>query len=206
MLLLLAVAMDKVVAQGSTLNGYTLQTAVDSTLWLTPDSVTTIDWANCGNSVNVNIGFDFQYFGEIERDLFVDRFGCVSFGNVCSRNALTQSPFSNIYVMRMGRIIIPFGRWFSWKDSSLMEYGWNLHRYNGHHILWHDWADVGVDYDLKVFTKWGDCIFHTKDINEGWDGTYRGVMSPQSAYVYLCHYKNLSGEPCKVYGTVTLVR
>ena len=62
------------------------------------------------------------------------------------------------------------------------------------------------DYDLKIFTRWGDCIFHTNDIDECWDGTYRGVLSPPSAYVYLCHYTTLEGEPRTVAGTVTLVR
>ena len=62
------------------------------------------------------------------------------------------------------------------------------------------------DYDLKIFTRWGDCFFHTTDLNEGWDGTYHGIKSPVSAYVYLCHYTTLDGEPRTVCGTVTLVR
>ena len=62
------------------------------------------------------------------------------------------------------------------------------------------------DYDLQVYTRWGDCIFHTKDINQGWDGTYRGVQSPMSAYAYICHYTTLEGEPRVVTGTVTLLR
>ena len=51
-----------------------------------------------------------------------------------------------------------------------------------------------------------DCIFRTKDINEGWDGTYLGVRSPVSAYLYVCNYTTLEGEPRRVYGTVTLLR
>ena len=62
------------------------------------------------------------------------------------------------------------------------------------------------DYDLQVFTRWGDCIFHTKNLEEGWDGTYRGVKSPESAYAYLCHYTTLEGKPEVMAGTVTLVR
>lgn len=62
------------------------------------------------------------------------------------------------------------------------------------------------DYDLQVYTRWGDCIFHTKNLDEGWDGTYRGVKSPESAYAYLCRYTTLEGKPEVVAGTVTLVR
>ena len=62
------------------------------------------------------------------------------------------------------------------------------------------------DYELRVYTRWGDCIFHTKDINEGWDGTYLGVRSPVSAYLYVCRYTTLEGEPRTVSGSVTLLR
>ena len=62
------------------------------------------------------------------------------------------------------------------------------------------------DYDLWVYTRWGHPIFHTTDINEGWDGTYRGIPSPVSAYVYLCHYTTLDDTPRTVRGTVTLLR
>ena len=62
------------------------------------------------------------------------------------------------------------------------------------------------DYDLWVYTRWGHPIFHTTDCGEGWDGTYHGIPSPVSAYVYLCHYTTLDGDPRTVSGTVTLLR
>ena len=62
------------------------------------------------------------------------------------------------------------------------------------------------DYELRVFTRWGDCIFQTKDITEGWDGTYLGVRSPVSAYLYVCRYTTLDGDSRTVSGTVTLLR
>ena len=73
----------------------------------------------------------------------------------------------------------------------------NLFRGYGTHVK---------DYELSVYTRWGDCIFRTKDINEGWDGTCHGVRSPASAYPYVCRYTTLEGEPRRVYGTVTLLR
>ena len=73
----------------------------------------------------------------------------------------------------------------------------NLFRGYGTHVK---------DYELSVYTRWGDCIFRTKDINEGWDGTYLGVRSPVSAYLYVCNYSTMEGEPRTVYGTVTLLR
>ena len=63
-----------------------------------------------------------------------------------------------------------------------------------------------VQYDLKLFTKWGDLIFRTHNLEDGWDGTHNGIRSPVSAYVYRCDYRTLDGEPKTVIGTVTLLR
>lgn len=68
---------------------------------------------------------------------------------------------------------------------------------------------VGVnvkDYELRIFTKWGDEIFRTTDIMEGWDGTRNGRQCPAAAYVYRCSYTTLSGRRETVTGTVVLVR
>ena len=63
-----------------------------------------------------------------------------------------------------------------------------------------------VQYDLQIYTKWGNRIFHTKNLEEVWDGTYNGVRSPESAYVYKCTYATLEGEKKIVVGTVVLLR
>ena len=63
-----------------------------------------------------------------------------------------------------------------------------------------------VRYDLKVFTKWGNLIFRTHNLEDGWDGTYNGVRSPISAYAYRCDYSTFNGATKTVIGTVTLLR
>ncbi|MCQ2281177.1 MAG: gliding motility-associated C-terminal domain-containing protein [Bacteroidales bacterium] len=62
------------------------------------------------------------------------------------------------------------------------------------------------DYQLDIYTKWGDRFFHSHDINESWDGTLKGVKCPQSAYVYVCHYTTPQGEAKRIVGSVLLVR
>lgn len=66
---------------------------------------------------------------------------------------------------------------------------------------------VGVsDFELWIFNRWGENIFHTTDINEGWDGTYRGQLCRKAAYVYRCHCST-TAYPNKTYiGTVLLLR
>ena len=40
---------------------------------------------------------------------------------------------------------------------------------------------------FRVFNRWGEKVFETDDINEGWDGTYKGKLVPGS-YVYMISY------------------
>jgi gliding motility-associated-like protein len=40
-------------------------------------------------------------------------------------------------------------------------------------------------YELFIHDKWGKLIFHTDDINKGWDGTFKGKECPPGVYLYL---------------------
>ena len=62
------------------------------------------------------------------------------------------------------------------------------------------------DYDLQIFTRWGERIFRTHNMTEGWDGTSRGIRLPQGTYAYACAYTTSANEKKRIYGTVTLIR
>jgi gliding motility-associated-like protein len=40
------------------------------------------------------------------------------------------------------------------------------------------------NYELSIFNRWGDLIFVTEDINQGWDGTFNGVNCMNGVYAY----------------------
>jgi len=67
-----------------------------------------------------------------------------------------------------------------------------------------------VEFELTIYDRWGERLFQTKDIDEGWDGTYRGYLSQIGVYVYLVKYAFYTegGEFVreKQHGTVTLIR
>jgi len=42
-----------------------------------------------------------------------------------------------------------------------------------------------VEFELWVYNRWGQQLFHTKDPSEGWDGKYNGSIVPTGAYYYL---------------------
>ncbi|HOY33057.1 MAG TPA: gliding motility-associated C-terminal domain-containing protein, partial [Bacteroidales bacterium] len=67
----------------------------------------------------------------------------------------------------------------------------------------------GIDkktYELYIYDRWGMNIFYTDDIDQGWNGTYKGKKIEAGVYVYYIVYRNLMGKLYKYRGTVTLVR
>ena len=68
---------------------------------------------------------------------------------------------------------------------------------------------VGVqDFELWVYDRRGDLMFHSNDIEEGWDGTKNGQPCQQGSYVYKCRYRDQATPKGyqQAAGTVTLLR
>lgn len=64
-----------------------------------------------------------------------------------------------------------------------------------------------IDYDFSIYNKWGEQIFASKSVAEGWDGTIRGGQAaPGGIYVWRLRYKLVDGEPVYRTGTVLLLR
>lgn len=63
-------------------------------------------------------------------------------------------------------------------------------------------------FELWIYDRNGDLVFHTTDITEGWDGTHNGIICQQAAYVYRCRYSeevNPRGSQ-SLTGTVLLLK
>ncbi|WP_439184002.1 PKD domain-containing protein [Carboxylicivirga taeanensis] len=63
-----------------------------------------------------------------------------------------------------------------------------------------------VEYELKIFSRWGEIIFESNDISIGWDGYYRGKICAGGVYIWkvYCRYSNGYSETKT--GDVTLFR
>lgn len=61
-------------------------------------------------------------------------------------------------------------------------------------------------YQLRVWTRYGENIFVTEDINQGWDGSFNGAQSPGGGYLWDVQYVDANGDPMVLKGGVTLVR
>src|SRR5690554_2068611 len=53
---------------------------------------------------------------------------------------------------------------------------------------------VGVDienYNLKIFNRWGECVYETNDYHAGWDGTYMNKLVEEGTYVWIIRFEEL---------------
>lgn len=61
-------------------------------------------------------------------------------------------------------------------------------------------------YNFSVFNRSGQEVFHTTDINKGWDGTLSGIKQDTNVFVWYCSYQ-FQGEATETKkGTVILIR
>ncbi len=61
-------------------------------------------------------------------------------------------------------------------------------------------------YDMKVYNRWGQLMFHTIDPNKGWDGKFNSDDAQMDVYIYVLKVQSLSGKDYKYTGSVTLIR
>lgn len=62
-------------------------------------------------------------------------------------------------------------------------------------------------FTLEVFNTWGEKIFITNSIeSKGWDGTFRGQLSPPGNYLYRITYITPDGKAQSKSGGITLIR
>ncbi len=62
------------------------------------------------------------------------------------------------------------------------------------------------EIQFSVYNRWGELVFETKDINAGWDGSYKGKECSPSVYVYQVMVTYKDGSVQSKWGTATLIR
>jgi gliding motility-associated-like protein len=61
-------------------------------------------------------------------------------------------------------------------------------------------------YKLRIYNRWGQLMFSSNDINDGWNGTYNKQLQKQGVYVYYLQYSFKQSPPVTKKGTITLLR
>lgn len=60
--------------------------------------------------------------------------------------------------------------------------------------------------EIFIYNRWGQEVFRSKDVNIGWDGTFKGEKLDPDVYAYYLKIKCIDGEEFTKKGNVTLLR
>lgn len=64
-----------------------------------------------------------------------------------------------------------------------------------------------ASYSIKIYNRWGEIIFETRDLAAGWDGKYRGEMVPDGTYTWEIVFKDkLTDKMYKYNGHLNVLR
>ncbi len=65
-----------------------------------------------------------------------------------------------------------------------------------------------IEYELIIFSRWGDVVFRTTNPHEGWNGTDQntGPALPEGVYTFAIYVRDLNFEVANKKGYITLYR
>lgn len=61
-------------------------------------------------------------------------------------------------------------------------------------------------YSVRVYNRWGEMVYESNDINEGWNGYYKGMLQPLGVYVFVSEYRFSDDKLQSAAGNVTLLK
>lgn len=63
-----------------------------------------------------------------------------------------------------------------------------------------------ISFEIYIYSREGRQVFHSRDINAGWDGTANGHKQPMGTYVYIIELNDAAKGLQHKKGTITLIR
>lgn len=61
-------------------------------------------------------------------------------------------------------------------------------------------------YKMMIYNRWGNQVFYSEDVNNRWDGAYKGAPLDGDVFNYYLEFKDANHKTYYYKGTVTLVR
>ena len=65
------------------------------------------------------------------------------------------------------------------------------------------------EFELFIFNRWGELLYHTNDIDQGWDGTFGGQLAQDGIYTWTIFLNRTKGDQLEIItetGHVTVMR
>ena len=106
----------------------------------------------------------------------------------CKVDDLYKIDVSNDVVIAIPKAFTPNGD--NLNDVLRIQYGAGLKTFNF----------------LKIFNRWGNLVFMSTNVNQGWDGTFNGIPQEMDAYTYFMSYITFKNEPVSKTGSFILLR
>lgn len=63
-----------------------------------------------------------------------------------------------------------------------------------------------LKYQFSIYNRWGQLVFSTNKISDGWNGYVTNKPQPTGVFVWTCSFQFLNERPKQVKGTVLLIR
>ncbi len=74
------------------------------------------------------------------------------------------------------------------------------------HVFYPFVTEGVVEYTFRIYSRWGEILFESNDINIGWDGYFRGKLCPGGVYIWKVYCRYSNGLTETKTGDVTLFR
>jgi gliding motility-associated-like protein len=63
-----------------------------------------------------------------------------------------------------------------------------------------------TEMHLRIYDRWGELVFESRDLNKGWDGRFKGETVPPDVYVYTVEGTCFDRAEFRKQGNVTVIR
>ena len=67
-------------------------------------------------------------------------------------------------------------------------------------------GDYIFDFEMRIFDRWGNLVYHSTNVKNGWNGSMKGVSAKEDVYVYLIEATDYHNKSYSYKGTVTLIK
>ena len=61
------------------------------------------------------------------------------------------------------------------------------------------------EFSMEIYSRWGELLFYSTDLDDGWNGIYKGSLVPDGAYVYQVVAKDAQGRAVTKSGAVNVL-
>jgi gliding motility-associated-like protein len=63
-----------------------------------------------------------------------------------------------------------------------------------------------TEFEMEIFNRWGELVFSSHDVGDGWNGTFAGLPVPNGIYAFSVRITDQLGRKSKHNGSVLLLR